>query len=113
MARTFRRSADFARRHLTLRDDWARADAILGRKTYTHGPRQTSGWTEWELVTDNYGTDSAKPYKRTSIDRHKSSIRRFVTDALAQGFEPVVCNDRSNWTRWDVVRGITIPIEEA
>jgi hypothetical protein len=113
MARTIRRNAAFARRHLLMQDAWDRHAASVGRPTFTSGPRQTNGWTEWELTTDNFGADSAKPFKRASIDEHNSSVRRFVKDALARGEEPLVCNDRSRWYAGVGAAGVTIPIEEA
>jgi hypothetical protein len=111
MARTYRRNARFARRHLDLQDNWARADIALGRKTYKFGPRQTNGWTPWELVTDNFGADSSKPYKRANIAEHTSSVRRFVKDTLAQGKEPIVLNERSRWYSGVGVAGTTVPID--
>lgn len=112
MARTIRRSADFARRHLLQQDAWNRQDISLGRTPPSLGPRGSGwGWPEWELNTDNYGSDSDKPYKRDAIREHTSSIRRFVRDALARGVEPIVCNERSRWYSGVGVVGTTIPID--
>ena len=113
MARTYRR-AEYGKRINDTKAVWSREDAAIGRSNDHLNPSMLRRINaDWRVFTDAFGSDSQKPYKRAAVAEHNSSVRRFVRDALTRGHEPLVCNDRSDWTRRIGAAGVAIPIEEA
>lgn len=103
MARTFRRH-EYGQRMNALNKKWKRDSEGIGR-TPIDIP-------DWRVFTDAFGADSQSPFKRAGINEHRSSVRRFVKDALTRGEEPLVCNENARWYSGVGAVGTTVSIEE-
>lgn len=102
MARTIRRKA-YGKRMNAANRVWNKQAVNLGWHVWDE--------PEWRIFSDAFGTDSASPFKRAHIAEHRSSVRRFVRDALVRGAEPVVCNERSRWYAGVGVTGTVVPVD--
>lgn len=99
MARTIRRKAHG--HMMNARNEvWNRSALAIGLKPFDE--------PDWRIFSDAFGADSQKPFKRAGVDEHRSSVRRFVKDALTRGDEPIVLNENARWYSGVGVVGVTI-----